>query len=84
MAFLFLLVDLSRIDVKTVVGVLRGAPDTLHIKRSDVKNTYMIVEPSKDPAAGGLTITMYVSSDFGSGYIATTGAGTVKQINYPS
>jgi hypothetical protein len=78
------LVDLSKIDVKTVVGVLRGAPDTLHIKRSDVKNTYMIVEPSKDPAAGDLTITMYVSSDFGSGYIATTGAGTVKQINYPS
>jgi hypothetical protein len=49
-----------------------------------VKNTYTIVEPSKDPAAGDLTITMYVSSDFGSGYIATTGDGTVKQINYPS
>jgi hypothetical protein len=78
------LVDLSKIDVKTVVGVLRGAPDTLHIKRSDVKNTYLIVEPSKDPTAGDLTITMYVSSDFGSGYIATTGDGTVKQINYPS
>jgi hypothetical protein len=78
------LVDLSKIDVKAVVGVLRGAPDTLHIKRSDVKNTYMIVEPSKDPTAGDLTITMYVSSDFGSGYIATTGDGTVKQVNYPS
>jgi hypothetical protein len=78
------LVDLSKIDVTTVVGVLRGAPDTLHIKRSDVKNTYLIVEPSKDPTAGDLTITMYVSSDFGSGYIATTGDGTVKQINYPS
>ncbi len=78
------LVDLSKIDVKTVVGVLRGAPDTLHIKRSDVKNTYLIVEPSKDPTAGDLTITMYVSSDFGSGSIATTGDGTVKQINYPS
>jgi len=78
------LVDLSKIDVKTVVGVLRGAPDTLNIKRSDVKNTYLIVEPSKDPTAGDLTITMYVSSDFGSGYIATTGDGTVKQISYPS
>lgn len=49
-----------------------------------MKNTYMIVEPSKDPAARDLTITMYVSSDFGSGYIATTGDGTVKQINHPS
>jgi hypothetical protein len=78
------LVDLSKIDVKAVVGVFRGAPDTLQIKRSDVKNTYMIIEPSKDPTAGDLTITMYVSSDFGSGYIATTGDGTVKQINLPS
>jgi hypothetical protein len=34
-----------------------------------VKNTYMIVEPSKDPTAG---------------YIATTGDGAVKQITYPS
>ncbi len=78
------LVDLGTIDAKAIVGVLRGAPDTLGIKRADVKNTYLIIEPSKDPSAGDLTITMYVSSDFGSGYIATTGDGTVKQINYPS
>ncbi|HEY6575897.1 MAG TPA: DUF1707 domain-containing protein [Mycobacterium sp.] len=78
------LVDLGKVDAKAIVGVLRGAPDTLGIKRSDVKNTYLIIEPSKDPSAGDLTITMYVSSDFGSGYIATAGDGTVKQINYPS
>jgi hypothetical protein len=78
------LVDLSKIDAKAIVGVLRGAPDTLGIKRSDVKSTYMIVEPSKDPTAGDLAITMYVSSDFGSGYIMTAGDGSVKQINYPS
>jgi Domain of unknown function (DUF1707) len=78
------LVDLSKMDLPAIVGVLRGAPDTLHIKKSDVKNTYLIVEPSKDPTAGDLTVTMYVSSDFGSGYIATAGDGTVKQINYPS
>jgi hypothetical protein len=78
------LVDLSKIDTKAIVGVLRGAPDTLGIKRSDVKSTYMIVEPSKDPTAGDLTITMYISSDFGSGYIQTAGDGSVKQINYPS
>jgi hypothetical protein len=77
------LTDLSKIDTKAIVGVLRGAPDTLGIKRSDVKNTYMIFEPSKDPTAGDLTITMYVSSDFGSGYIETAGDGSIKQINYP-
>jgi hypothetical protein len=75
------LVDLSKIDVKTLVGVLRGAPDTLGIKRSDVKNTYMIFEPSKDPTAGDITVSMYVSSDFGSGSIQTNGAGDVKRIN---
>jgi hypothetical protein len=64
--------------------VLRGAPKTLHIEPSDVKSTYLIFEPSKDPTAGDLTITMYVSSDFGSGYIATAGDGSVKQISYPS
>jgi hypothetical protein len=78
------LVDLSKIDAKAIVGVLRGAPKTLHIEPSDVKSTYLIFEPSKDPTAGDLTITMYVSSDFGSGYIATAGDGSVKQISYPS
>lgn len=78
------LVDLGALDAKAIVGILRGAPDTLGIKRADVKNTYMIIEPSKDPTAGDLTVTIYVSSDFGSGYIVTAGDGTRKQINYPS
>ena len=78
------LVDLGQLDVPAIVGVLRGAPDTLGIKRSDVKNTYLIIEPSKDPSAGELSITMYVSSDFGSGFLVTNGAGTLKAINRPS
>lgn len=78
------LVDFAPMDIKAIVGVLRGAPDTLGIKRSDVKNTYLIIEPSADPSAGDLTVTMYVSSDFGSGYIATNGGGVVKQISRPS
>jgi Domain of unknown function (DUF1707) len=78
------LVDLSKIDVKTLVGVLRGAPDTLGIKRSDVKNTYMIFAPSPDPSSGDITVSMYVSSDFGSGSIETNGAGDVKRVNLPS
>jgi hypothetical protein len=78
------LVDLGAMDVKAIVGLLRGAPDSLQIKKSDVKNTYLIVEPSKDPSAGDLSISIYVSSDFGSGYIVAAGDGTVKQINRPS
>jgi hypothetical protein len=79
------LVDLGKFDVTTVVGLLRGAPETLKIKQADVKNTYLILEPSRDPTTpDALSMSIYVSSDYGSGYIQLDGAGNVKQINYPS
>jgi hypothetical protein len=78
-------VDLAKFDAKAVVGVLRGAPETLGIKPDDVTNTYLSFDPSRDPTTpGALSIDIYVSSDFGSGYIELAGDGTVKQINYPS
>jgi hypothetical protein len=78
------LVDLSKFDAKAVVGVLRGAPETLNMKPADVKSTYLIIEPSRDPtAAGTVTAEIYVSTDFGSGYIQLYPDGTVKQVNYP-
>ena len=78
------LVDVGTFDPKAVVGVLRGAPETLDIKQQDVKSTYLIVEHARDPnAKDALTVSVYVSSDFGSGYIELSGDGTVKQINYP-
>ncbi len=37
-----------------------------------------------DPTAPGtVAISIYVSSDFGSGYIELNGDGSVKRINYP-
>lgn len=78
-------VDLAGFDLKAAVGILRGAPETLGIKPAEVKNTYLIVDPAKDPtAAGAVSLSVYVSSDYGSGYIAFAGDGTVKRINYPS
>lgn len=77
-------VDLAKFDTKAVIGVLRGAPETLNIKPADVNNTYLVIDPSSDPTAPGtLSISIYVSSDFGSGYIELAPDGTVKQINYP-
>lgn len=77
-------VDLSKFDSKAVVGVLRGAPETLGMKPADVENTYLTIDPATDPTtSGALSIDVYVSSDFGSGYIALAGDGTVKQIHYP-
>ncbi|MGV0748204.1 DUF1707 SHOCT-like domain-containing protein [Mycolicibacter minnesotensis] len=79
------LVDLSAFDVKAAVGILRGAPETLGIKPADVKSTYLIVDPERDPTTpGALSLSVYVSSDYGSGYIDFAGNGTVKRINYPS
>lgn len=78
------IVDLSKFDVKTAVGILRGAPETLGIKAPDVKTQYLIVEPAKDPTTpGALALTLYVSTDYGSGYIEFGGDGTIKQVNYP-
>lgn len=79
------LVDLSKFDAKTVVGILRGAPETVGIKQKDVKSIYLIVDPAKDPTTpGALSLSVYVSSDYGSGYIEMAGDGTIKQVNYVS
>ncbi|MGE2692962.1 DUF1707 SHOCT-like domain-containing protein [Mycolicibacterium pulveris] len=78
-------VDLSRFDVKTVVGVLRGAPETLGIKPADVTSTYLSIDPSRDPTTPGeLSVSVYVSSDYGSGHIEMAPDGRVKRISYPS
>jgi hypothetical protein len=78
-------VDLSRFDAKAVIGILRGAPETLGIKPADVTSTYLTIEPARDPTTPGeLSLSVSVSSDYGGGYIAVAGDGAVKRINYPS
>lgn len=78
-------VDLGKFDTAVVVGVLRGAPKTLNMKPGDVTNTYLIVEPSRDiTAPGTVAISIYVSSDYGSGYLQLNPDGSLKQVNYPN
>ena len=78
-------VDLSKFNVETIVGLVRGAPDTVRIKRNDVDDTWIDIEASKDPATpDAVNVMIYVSSEFGSGYMQLAPDGTVKQINYPS
>ncbi|MGV1088537.1 MAG: DUF1707 SHOCT-like domain-containing protein [Mycobacterium sp.] len=78
-------VDLAKFDAKAVVGVLRGAPETLNIKPDEVKSTYLIIEPSGDVTAPtAVEISIYVSSEFGSGYLQLNPDASVKSISYPS
>lgn len=78
-------VDLSKFDAKTAVGIMRGAPETLGLKQSDVKSMYLIVEPVKDPTTPAtLSLSLYVSSDYGGGYLVFAGDGTIKHVSYPS
>jgi len=79
-------VDLSKFDMKAIVGVLRGAPETLGIKPAEVTSTYLIFDPNGDPTAplDSLEISIYVSSDFGGGNIELNSDGSVKRVGYPS
>lgn len=78
-------VDLARFDIKAIVGVLRGAPETLGLKSEDMKSTYLIIDPSQDPQTpDAVDIAVYASSDFGSGYIQLRPDGSIIRINYPS
>lgn len=77
-------VDLGKFDVAAIVGVLRGAPETLNIKPGKVRSIYLTLDPARDPTnPEALEISVYVSSEFGSGYITLNPDGSVKRINYP-
>lgn len=78
-------VDLSKFDVAATVGIMRGAPETLHMKPSDVKTVYLVIEPATDPTTPeALSLSVYVSSDYGGGFIVFAGDGTVKRVSPPS
>jgi hypothetical protein len=78
------LVDLAAFDVKTAVGILRGAPETVGLQPKDVKanSTYLSIDPARDPLTpGALALRASVSSDFGSGSITFAGDGAIKRID---
>jgi hypothetical protein len=77
-------VDLAKFNFEQTIAVLRGAPETLKIERKDISDTWIDVEPSKDPATpDAVNIRIYLSSEFGSGFIDLAPDGAIKQINEP-
>ncbi|MGE2728200.1 DUF1707 SHOCT-like domain-containing protein [Mycolicibacterium vaccae] len=64
------LVDLAKFDFEKTLGVVRGAPETVGISRADVKDVWLRVSPSEDPATPDtVTVEIVVNSDFGNGRI---------------
>ncbi|MDG4667288.1 DUF1707 domain-containing protein [Mycobacterium sp. 236(2023)] len=75
------LVDLAKFDYERVLGILRGAPETVGVARPDLKDVWMRVSPSADPATpDAVGVEIYVSSDFGSGRIELYPNGDTKAI----
>ncbi|BBZ65146.1 hypothetical protein MINS_05750 [Mycolicibacterium insubricum] len=80
------LVDLGAFDYTGAIGILRGAPQSLGIDSADVKDRYLIVEPSADPSTpDAVVLSAYISTTFGSsGYIRFAPDGTVRGMYPPS
>jgi hypothetical protein len=81
------LVDLAAFDVPKLVGILRGAPETLGINPAEVNTTYLSIDPNSDMTAPpeSIQISIYVSPKFGnSGYIELNGDLTIKRVSYPT
>ena len=79
------IVDLSKFNVEQTIAILRGAPETLKIARKDISDTWIDIEPSRNPATpDAVNIRIYISSEFGSGFIDLAPDGAIKRINEPS
>ncbi len=75
------LVDLAKFNFDSIIGMLRGAPESLNVPRADVKYTWVEITPSKDPATpDAVNVTIRVSGDFGGGYMVLAPDGTPKEV----
>jgi hypothetical protein len=78
-------VDLAAFDMKAIVGLMRGAPETLGIKPSYVTSTNLIIYPSGDPLSPDtVEISVHISTDFGSGSLELNPDGSTKRVYYPA
>jgi hypothetical protein len=78
-------VDLGAFDIPKMVGLIRGAAESVGINPAEVKSTHVSIEPNSDitQPPGSIEISIYVTPKFGnSGYIELNGDGTVKRVNY--
>lgn len=78
-------VDLAKFDYAKIIGLLRGAPDTLEMGSQTITESRIDIEPSSDPLnAQGVNIRIYVTGEFDSGYMDVGPDGSVRQLSPPS
>ena len=66
------------------VRVTKSVPNVRRVGRPD-RNTYLVIEPATDPTnPGALSLSVYVSTDYGGGLIVFAGDGTTKRVSLPS
>ncbi|WJR33847.1 DUF1707 domain-containing protein [Mycobacteroides immunogenum] len=68
--------DLSRFDPAKIVGVLRGAPQTLNVPTAGEGGTVMVIKPSDD----GVDIDITVSGKDRTGRMLVAGNGEPKEV----
>jgi hypothetical protein len=75
------LVDLAKFDFEKTLSILRGAPETVGVKRADVTSTWLRIQAGEDPSTpDAVQVEIVVSSDFGSGRIELYPDATTKAI----
>jgi Domain of unknown function (DUF1707) len=73
------IVDLAKFDFPAIIGMAKGAPEILKLGSQQISETRIDLEPSNDPLdPGSLDIRIYVSGEFGSGYIQVAPDGSCK------
>ncbi|WP_078282217.1 DUF1707 domain-containing protein [Mycobacteroides franklinii] len=68
--------DLSRFDPAKIVGVLRGAPESLNVPTAGDGGTVMVIKPRDE----GVDITITVSDKDRTGRIVVAGNGEPKEV----
>lgn len=68
--------DLSRFDPAKVIGVMRGAPQTLNVPNAGDGGTVMVIKPTED----GVDITITISEKDRTGRMVLAGNGEPKEV----
>jgi hypothetical protein len=75
-------VDLAQFDHAKIIGLLRGAPDTLKMGSQNITDTRIDIDPSDDPLTpDAVTIRISVTGEFDSGYLYVGPDGTIRDFS---